>query len=71
MGNIFKGGALGFLGSLLGGAPKVSNASKAALKEERDNAGDSRSALNATAGGIAGEELGAGGVKQRNTLLGN
>lgn len=41
------------------------------LEEEAKKSKAARSALIATEGGMEGEEVMAGGVKKRNTLLGN
>tara|TARA_R110000851_G_scaffold246062_1_gene398774 strand:- start:15208 stop:15414 length:207 start_codon:yes stop_codon:yes gene_type:complete len=52
-------------------APEASTAAVESLDEGSRKATQSRSALFETSGGVAGEEIGADGVKQRNTLLGN
>lgn len=78
------GGIFGkILGTFLGKAPKVAPikplepvkpvdvAPVAAIVDESAKAKKLRSALYATAGGAAGQEIMSGGVSQRNTLLGN
>lgn len=54
-----------------GGAPKASQAPVQELEGASRKAKKSRAALFETSGGIAGQELNAGGVQSRNTLLGN
>ncbi len=61
--NIFSG--------LFKKAPKSSTQASASVEQASRKAKKSRTALFETAGGVAGEELEAGGVTQRNSLLGN
>jgi len=59
------------MGKVFGGdSPKVVYETRP-LEEEAKKSKAARSALIATAGGMEGEEVMAGGVKKRNTLLGN
>lgn len=51
-------------------APKVVYETEPIVEEAKKSKA-ARSALIATEGGIQGEEVMAGGVKKRNTLLGN
>ncbi|MCK5605245.1 hypothetical protein KAR91_25360 [Candidatus Pacearchaeota archaeon] len=52
-------------------APKVSSQAETAVEKASRKAKKSRTALFETEGGVAGEELEAGGVARRNSLLGN
>lgn len=64
----------GLLGAVLGGGstPKVDTAAVAApVVEDQNLAKKARQALLETTGGINGQELMAGQVKQRDTLFGN
>lgn len=58
---------------LLGGSksPKASTTASADTEEASRKAKKSRTALLETEGGVAGQELEAGAVTQRNSLLGN
>ena len=61
-----------FIAKALGiGTPKASVAPVSDVKEASRKAKKTRTALFETEGGVAGEELQAGGVTQRNSLLGN
>lgn len=62
------------MGKVFGGdSPKVVYETKPLelVAEEAKKSKAARSALIATEGGMEGEEVMAGGVKKRNTLLGN
>lgn len=64
----------GLLGAIVGGGetPKVDTAAaQAPVVDDQNLAKKARSALLETAGGIDGQELTAGQVKQRDTLFGN
>lgn len=63
------GRALGFSAPRLPAPPDPAPAVE--LEEEAENESRRRRALFETEGGAAGEELEAGGVRSRNTLLGN
>ena len=57
--------------TLLGDSPKAQTTAPQDIEKSSKKARKARTALFETEGGVAGEELSAGGVTQRNTLLGN
>lgn len=59
-----------FLSSMFGGGSKVASTADTVTEEER-KAKKARSALYATESGVTGQELTAGNVSKRDTLLGN
>jgi hypothetical protein len=61
--NLFK--------AVLGGAPKTSAAPTQQLTKDRTAAAAARSSTYATEGGILGQELDEGQVKNRSTVFGN
>lgn len=58
------------MGGFFGGGGKVESTAPVVTEEEK-KAKKVRSALYATEGGVQGQELAAGEVSKRNTLLGN
>lgn len=55
----------------LGGSPKTSGASTAALKGDQASAVQARASLYGTDGGVNGDQLNPDQVKKRDTLFGN
>lgn len=61
------------IGAIIGGgkSPKASSQPAQDTTEAQRKAKDSRAALFATEGGVAGQELNPGQVSRRQTLFGN